>query len=65
LEKYKELLHPLSCLFVSVYLFLLIEATSESALDKLKREARDRKLERKVEASMKEKVEKKKRNKFV
>jgi cell division protein FtsB len=52
-EKYKKPLHPLSCLFVLVYFFLLLEAMNESALDKLKREARKKELEKKVQAAMK------------
>jgi hypothetical protein len=44
----------LFCLFIFVYFFILIEATSESILKKLKQEAREGELERKVKAFIRE-----------
>jgi hypothetical protein len=40
----KELSHLLVCLFVLIYFLALLEAMNESALDKLKREAREKEL---------------------
>jgi hypothetical protein len=57
LEKYKESLHPLSYLFVLVYFFILLEAINESTLDKLKREVRDKDLDRKAEVIRRKHVE--------
>jgi hypothetical protein len=57
LESYKKPPHPLSCLFVIVYFFLLQEAINESTLDKLKKEAREREFEKKVETTMREQVD--------
>jgi hypothetical protein len=57
LEKYKESSHPLSYLFVLVCFFVLLEAINESALDKLKREVKDKHLDRKVEIIRREHME--------
>ncbi len=48
LESYKIPPHPLSCLFVIVYFFLLLEAMSESTLDKLKKKQEKENLRRKL-----------------
>ncbi len=45
-----------ACLFVLIYFLALLEATSENALDMFKREARERELERRVEATRREQV---------
>jgi len=50
LEKYKEPSHPLFYLFVLFYFFIFLEAMNESALNKVRREAREREFEKKVEA---------------
>lgn len=57
MESYEELSNPLSCLIILVYFFLPLEAMNDSALEKLKRETRERKLERKIKATRKEQVE--------
>jgi hypothetical protein len=54
LKQYKEPPQPLFYLLVLIYFFILLEVTSESTLEKLKQEARDRELERKVEAFRRE-----------
>ncbi len=58
-KKYKEPLHPLLCIFILFYFLALLEAMSESVVDKLKRKARGRELEKKVEATRREQVERK------
>lgn len=60
LESYKELPHPLSYLLILVFFLGLLEAMNESALDKLKRKAKKKKLDRKAEPTRKKQVEKEK-----
>jgi hypothetical protein len=50
LKQYKEPPQPLFYFFNLVYLFISLEAMSESALKKLRRQARERELEKKAEA---------------
>jgi hypothetical protein len=61
LEKYKESSHHLSYLFVLVYFSILLKATSEITLNKLKGEARERDLKRKTKVVRKEHVERERR----
>ncbi len=53
-KQYKESPQLSCCLFVFAYFFILIEAMNESALEKLRWEARKKKLERKVKAFKRE-----------
>jgi hypothetical protein len=57
LKQYKEPPQPLFYLLILVYFFILLEAMSESTFEKLKQEAMERELERKVEAFRRKHVE--------
>ncbi len=50
MKHYKELLRFSLCLFIFILFFILVGAMSESALERLRKEAREKEVERKVEA---------------
>jgi len=58
LKQYKEPLNLILCLFVLIYFFILLNAMSESTLEKLRCETREGKLEKKNEAFRKEQIKK-------
>jgi hypothetical protein len=58
LKQYKEPPQLSFSLFIFVHFFILIEAMSESALEKLRQEARKKKLERKAKAFRRKQIEK-------
>ncbi len=59
LKQYRISSQPLFCLFILVYFFILLKAISESALEKLRQETKEKELERKVEAFKREQIKEK------
>jgi hypothetical protein len=58
MKQYKKPLHFSFYLFVGIFFFILARAMNESALERLKQEAKEE-VERKVEAFRREQIEKK------
>ncbi len=54
---YREPLQPLLCLFILYNFVVVLDAMSESTLDKLSREAKEKELERKVKNVRREQIE--------
>jgi hypothetical protein len=59
MKQYMKLSRSSFYLFVFIFFFILVGATSESALERLRWEAREKEVERKVKAFRREHIEKK------
>jgi hypothetical protein len=59
MKQYKEPFHSSLCLFVFIFFFILIGTRSESALERLRREARETRLKEKLKLLRGNKLRKK------
>jgi CHASE3 domain sensor protein len=50
MKQYKKLLHFSLCFFIFILFFILVGAMSEIALESLRKETREKEVERKIEA---------------
>jgi hypothetical protein len=58
MKQYKKSSHFSFCLFIFIFFFILTRAMSESVLERLRWEAREKEVEKKVEAFRMEHIEK-------
>ncbi len=56
MKRYKESSHSSFCFFVLIFFFILIGDMSESVLERLRQEARDKEVEIKVEVFRREQI---------